>query len=216
MKRYRVHHATTVQSNLDWVAAEIMTDFSFPWEPRTPSPTEFRALWTRERFHFRFDCVDDDLVLAAASTSKDRVLGSDRVEIFLAPDLTLTSYFCFEMEPRGEVLAYSGRFHRQFDWDWQCRELKLATHINGARYHVEASLPLCSLRAWNVLQPGATEFFAGVYRAEFSRCADGGIHSGWMPWVNPKTERPDFHVPASFGVFELFPPQLISSGIGLP
>jgi hypothetical protein len=23
-----------------------------------------------------------------------------------------------------------------------------------------------------------------------------------MPWVNPGTEKPDFHVPASFGVLE--------------
>jgi hypothetical protein len=59
------------------------------------------------------------------------------------------------------------------------------------------------LRALHVLKPGAREFLAGVYRAEFSHNADGSIHQGWMPWVNPHTERPDFHVPSSFGVFEL-------------
>jgi hypothetical protein len=47
------------------------------------------------------------------------------------------------------------------------------------------------------------EMFAGLYRAEFHHKPDGTVHSGWMPWVNPRTEKPDFHVPASFGVLEL-------------
>ncbi len=29
------------------------------------------------------------------------------------------------------------------------------------------------------------------------------ICSGRMPWVAPQIEKPDFHVPASFGVLEL-------------
>jgi hypothetical protein len=57
----------------------------------------------------------------------------------------------------------------------------------------------------NVLKPGSREFFAGIYRAEFSHSPDGTIHSGWMPWVNPQTARPDFHVPASFGMLEFTP-----------
>ena len=203
MKRYRVHPVITDGLSLDWSAAEVLTEFSFPWERRPAPPTEFRALWSDERFHFRFDCVDEDLVLGSGETSKDRVLASDRVEIFLAPDLTLTPYFCFEMEPRGEVLAYRGKSYRQFDLDWSCEDLRLSSGVEGSRYHVQGSLPMSALHEWQVLKPRATEFLAGVYRAEFSHCADGSVHSGWMPWVNPGTEKPDFHVPGSFGVFEL-------------
>src|SRR5690349_18589468 len=106
MKRYRVRRrSASREDDPDWSEAELLTDFCFPWEETPPLLTEFRALWDDERFHFRFDCADDDLVLGEAETSRDRVLGSDRAEIFLTPDLALTPYYGFEMEPRGEVLA---------------------------------------------------------------------------------------------------------------
>jgi hypothetical protein len=53
------------------------------------------------------------------------------------------------------------------------------------------------------LKAGTREFFAGVYRAEFSRKPRGDVHFGWMSWVDPQTPKPDFHVASSFGVFEL-------------
>jgi hypothetical protein len=201
MKHYHVHRTT--ESDPNWFTAELLTDFTFPWESRTAPLTEFRALWDDERLHFRFDCVDDDLVLPDGPTAKERVLGSDRVEIFFAPDLSLKPYFCLEMSPRGDVLAYKAGFYRQMDWNWQCDGLQLAAHIEGNHYSATGSLPFDTLRDLNVLKPGSREFFAGIYRAEFSHKPDGTIHSGWMPWVNPHTERPDFHVPASFGVLEL-------------
>lgn len=201
MKRYPVRH--TLASPLDWSVAEPLTDFTFPWEERTAPFTEFRGLWDESHLHFRFDCIDDDLVLPDGPTAKDRVLGSDRVEIFLAPDLSLKPYYCLEMSPRGDVLAYAANFYRDMNWDWQCDGLQLTAHTEGNRYTVTGSLPLDTLRALKVLKPGSSEFFAGVYRAEFHHRPDDTVHSGWMPWANPQTERPDFHVPASFGVFEL-------------
>ncbi|MCF7787695.1 MAG: carbohydrate-binding family 9-like protein [Prosthecobacter sp.] len=201
MKRYPVRHTST--SPLDWSVAEPLTDFTFPWEERTAPLTEFRALWDETHLHFRFDCIDDDLVLPDGPTAKDRVLGSDRVEIFFAPDLSLKPYYCLEMSPRGDVLAYEASFYREMNWDWHCEGMELTAHIEGNRYTVTGSLPLDTLRALQVLKPGSAEFFAGLYRAEFHHRSDGTVHSGWMPWMNPQTERPDFHVPASFGVLEL-------------
>jgi hypothetical protein len=198
MKRYSVKNAGT-----DWSQAEALTDFTFAWENRAAPKTEFRALWNETHLHFRFDCQDDDLVLPDGSTVKDRVLGSDRVEIFLAPDLSLKPYYCLEMSPRGDVLAYEARLYREINWDWQCDGLQIEAHIDRNHYTVTGHLPLDTLRALNVLKPGSHELFAGIYRAEFHRKPDGSIHSGWMPWVNPQTERPDFHVPASFGMLEL-------------
>ncbi len=201
MKRYPVHRADAAR--LDWEKATVLTDFTFPWEDRPPSPTEFRALWTETSLHFRFDCVDDDLVLADGADDGEKVKGSDRVEIFLAPDLGLRPYFGLEMDPRGAVLSYAARYHREFDWDWRCEGLKLETEIAAPRYQVCGSIPLATLLALGVLKAEVGEFFAGVYRADFSRREDGEIHQGWMAWVPPATETPDFHVPGSFGVFEL-------------
>lgn len=201
MKRYRVRH--TSATALDWAVAESLTAFSFPWEESTAPFTEFRALWGENHLHFRFDCQDDDLVLPDGADAKERVLGSDRVEIFLSPDLSLKPYFCLEMSPRGDVLDYEASFYREMNWDWRCAGLSLAAEIMGNRYTVTGSIPLDTLRTLQVLKADSREFYAGLYRAEFRHIPDGSVQSGWMPWVNPQTERPDFHVPASFGILEL-------------
>jgi len=200
MRHYHIHR--TPRLTPDWALAEVLTDFSFPWEDRQAPATEFRALWDAETFFFRFDCVDHDFVLSAGETLKERVLGSDRVEIFITPDLSLKPYYCFEMSPRCEALAYRGNFHRQFDWQWTCPELALRASIAEQRYQVEGSLPLATLRALDVLKADTQEFYAGVFRGEFRHLEDGSVQPGWMPWCDPKTEKPDFHVPAAFGVFE--------------
>jgi len=201
MKHYQVHPCTELMP--DWSMAEVLTDFRFAWENKPAPKTEFRALWNQQDLHFRFDCQDNDLVLAEGATVKDRALGSDRVEIFFTPDLSLNPYYCLEMTPRGDALAYQAKFYREVDWDWCCRGLQINGRIEGKHYAVSGRIPLHTLFELNILKPQSQQFLVGVYRAEFSRNADGSIHSGWMPWVNPHTDKPDFHVPSSFGVFDL-------------
>jgi len=198
--RYHVHPTPT---GVDWSRAACLSQFSFPWESTSPPQTEFRALWDDAYFYFRFDCEDADLVLPDGPTLKERVLGSDRVEIFFTPELTLNPYYALEMNPRGEALAYSARYYRQYDWEWSCPGLDLTACLQSGGYRVEGKLPMHWLRESGVLKREANEFYAGVYRAEFSHRADGSVHAGWMPWVNPGTEKPDFHVPSSFGLFTL-------------
>lgn len=202
MKRYPVQAA---HGEIDWSKATCLSDFSFPWEPTLAPATEFRALWTPERLHFRFDCHDNELVLGAGASEKERVLGSDRVEIFVTPDLGLSPYFCLEMAPSGDTYGYRARTYRQLDDDFTWQGLELSQRIEPAhdRYSVEGSLPLASLRALGVLKADTKEFFAGLYRAEFSHRPDGGVHFGWLSWIDPQTAKPDFHVPSSFGVLEL-------------
>ena len=199
---YRVARCGESPGKRPWETAGVLSDFVFPWEDREPPRTEFRALWNEERFYFRFDCDDDDLVLAPGADAKEKVIGSDRVEIFLAPELDLQPYYSLEMDPRGEVLDYEGRYYRKINWDWRCPGLELQAQRGPGGYAVEGSIPLATLRDLQILKPEQSTFHAGVYRAEFSHEADG-IHEGWMAWVDPGTEKPDFHVPSSFGVFEL-------------
>ncbi|TDU70904.1 carbohydrate binding protein with CBM9 domain [Prosthecobacter fusiformis] len=201
LPRFQVHRRDP--SNVNWNQATWIEDFQFPWEATPPPSTKFCAQWSHDSLHFCFRCVDKDLVLGEGETLKERVLGSDRVEVFFAPDLTLDPYYAFEISPRGEALAYRAKHYRQFDWEWSCPELKVEAQVEAQTYSVQGTLPMSVLRDLNILKPGATEFYAGVFRAEFSHKPDGSIHSGWMPWVNPQTERPDFHVPSAFGVFEL-------------
>ena len=198
MKRYSVVRHTG--DSLNWESVGAIKDFRFPWEQREASRTEFRALWNDGELHFRFDCDDTDLVLAEAPECKERVLGSDRVELFFTPDLSLDSYYCLEMTPKEDVLDYAARFYRQVDWDWRFGGVTTHGVIVGKTYSLEGRIPTSTLRDLGILR--GREMYVGVYRAEFHHREDGTVHQGWMPWVDPKTERPDFHVPASFGVFE--------------
>jgi hypothetical protein len=195
MKRYYVKKAT------NWSEADLLTDFTFPWEDRPAPKTEFRAMHDGEVFRFRFDCVDGDLVLPEGPTVKERALGADRVEMFFATDLSLTRYFGLEMSPRGDVADYAARFHREYDWSWSFGRLALEPEIREGGYSVSGSIPLDVLRDLGLLR--VDEMFAGLYRAEFHHRPDGSVHRGWIAWVNPRTEKPDFHVPTSFGVLEL-------------
>lgn len=200
MRRYVVHRCPPGIVSCE--SAAVLRDFRFPWEMRPAPATEFRALHDGTQVHFCFDCADEDLVLAEGD-ARERVLGSDRVELFFAADARLDPYQCFEMEPRGGVLAYRGRFHRQFDWNWQGPDLHVQSSVGDGRYQVCGRLPLEVLRDWEVLRPGSNEVLAGVHRAEFSHRPDGSVQPGWMTWVDPQTERPDFHVPSAFGLWVL-------------
>jgi hypothetical protein len=42
---------------------------------------------------------------------------------------------------------------------------------------------------------------AGLFRADYFHGKKNQIEERWISWINPKTENPDFHVPAAFGLF---------------
>lgn len=190
-------------SSPDWSAITPLRAFGLPWEERPPPETEFRAAWNEQFFRFRFDCVDEDLVLAERPTPEECVLDSDRVEIFLTPDLSLSTYYCLEIDPLGNLLDYKAHHYRKFDRTWKFLGVEIHAQISAHRYSVTGSLPISELRELEILRPGSSQLYAGVHRAEFSHRIDGSIQPGWMTWVAPGTERPDFHVASAFGILEL-------------
>ena len=106
--------------DLGWQSAHVLTDFSFPWTNRTPPATDFRALWNEQRLYFRFGVTDTDVVLGEGASAMEKVIGSDRVEIFISTEPRLSPYYAIEIDPRAEVLDYQARYHRQMNWDWSC------------------------------------------------------------------------------------------------
>lgn len=208
MRHYSVPYDSS--NNPDWPTISPLKEFGLPWENRPPPETTFRAVWNEELFQFRFDCIDEDLVLAQHETPEECVLGSDRVEIFFAPDLSLCPYYCLEIDPLGNVFDYKANYYRKLDRSWKCAGLKIEAFVVHDGYTVTASLPLSTLRNLGILDPNSSQIFAGVHRAEFTHRSDGSVQPGWMTWVPPETEKPDFHVPTAFGVLHLqdkIPPQ---------
>ncbi len=190
----------------NWQVAQVLTDFSFPWSTRAPSATEFRAVWDTQQWYFRFDVADSDVVLSNGADAMQKVIGSDRAEIFFSTGPDLNPYFGIEIDARGEVLDYAARYHRQMNWDWTCEGLVVAASLTHTGYVVEGRIPLATFRKLSCLHRDDTGEYlqAGLYRAEFSRDPGGGaVIEDWMSWVDPQVAAPDFHVPTSFGMIRL-------------
>lgn len=187
----------------DWSQAQLLQNFSYPWLARSAPRTHFRALIWKERFHFLFDVDNANHVLSNAEDEVTRVLDSDRVEIFFAADAELRSYFCLELDPRGNVHDYSAEFYRRFNNNWRWPGLQVEAALFESQYRVSGSLPIASLAALKLFDVSDHTVLAGVYRADFSLNESGQIQRNWISWVDPGTKAPDFHVPSSFGKFQL-------------
>ncbi|MBP84236.1 MAG: endoxylanase [Verrucomicrobiales bacterium] len=197
MKTYQVKHSGT----LDCSEGEALTDFSLPWVDRECPSTSFRAVWNDEWLGFQFQAVDDDIVLCEGKDRDDSVLGSDRVELFFATDHELKDYYYgIEMDPRGWVFDFRARHYREIDDHWDFPSLKISARRGDGGYFVEGRLSLQVLADHNLVR--REKLIIGVYRAEFSMMGNG-VQEDWISWVDPQTERPDFHVPSSFGEFLL-------------
>jgi hypothetical protein len=203
VKQYHVHHGKIAELPPDWSTITPLTNFRFPWTNAATPITLFRAALSNGTFHFRFEIEDHDIVLGDGDTVRDQVLASDRAEIFFAVDPELASYYCLEIDPRGLVFDYHMRFYRKMDDSWSCPGLEIDARMLPNGYQITGRLPIQTLRDLDVLQPNSNRIITGLYRAEFSLGPDGSTVQDWISWISPQTERPDFHVPASFGVFVL-------------
>lgn len=188
-----------------WKSAPVLDDFSYPELPDPAPSTLFRSLWNDDYLYFLFNVSDTDIVLSEIGDSKDRVLGSDRAEIFIASGPELQPYYGFEMDPRGEVLDYRAHFHHRIDWDWVCEGLQVRATRNNHGYVVEGSIPMSTLKQLECLHEDdeGAYLIAGLFRGEFSHGRDGQIIRNWITWVDPQVEPCDFHVPSAFGKLKL-------------
>ena len=193
------------RGELDPAAGVALTDFHFPWREDEAPATEFRAVHDGGSLVFCFDVVDPDIVLEEAADPGEAAMGSDRVELFFAPAEDLRpEYFGAEMDPLGRIHDFRARFHRQFDFSWSFRSLKVQGEIDEGGYSVFGSVAMEELSGLGCLRDG--EMVVGVYRAEFSRSGEE-IRHDWISWVRPDSPTPDFHIPSSFGRFRFLPPE---------
>ncbi len=210
-KRYNVRYVPEAEINVDgmlnesdWNKAYRERDFSLPWEDRTAPITEFRALCDDKSLYFSFSVHDEDVVIEEKFDTESIVAREDRVEIFFACDDKLKEYFCLEVDPLGRVLDYAASYYRRFDSSWDLPGVRTAARITGEGYIVEGSVPLKSLEAVGLPPLGTDRLLkVGLFRADFNHGLNSKLHEHWISWVDPLTEKPDFHVPSAFGCFRM-------------
>lgn len=189
---------TSFLSEEAWQEAEILDDFQYPWQAEVPPPTIFRALHTDSHLHFFFEVEDPQLFADTTTAGKMAALETDRVEIFFRKDQDMRPYYCLEMDYLGRVLDYKADYYRQmnFDWDWPAG-FSFRSSLTEKGYQVEGYIDKSILEKFGVLKDAQLE--AGLFRAQFVSPND----ILWISWINSGTEKPDFHVPAAFGVLKL-------------
>ena len=211
IKTYEARFVADAQIDLDgllmepaWAQANVERGFSFPWEDRPVPATEFRAVYDASALYFSFRVEDDDVVLADPFQGKEDVMHEDRVELFFALDEQLRRYFGLEIDPLGRVLDYRASHYRRFDVSWSFPGLDTAGIQTDKGYAVEGRIAWDQFQSLGFPPPDSGQAIKfGIYRAEFRHAEGAPYREGWVSWVDPRTEEPDFHVPESFGYLKL-------------
>ncbi|MCB0657636.1 MAG: carbohydrate-binding family 9-like protein [Saprospiraceae bacterium] len=186
-----------------WATATILTDFINPWSPDPVPPTQFQALWDDQYFYFLYQVEDRNIIAPGDPNDKRGVLPSDRVEIFFKANGEMDPYYCLEMDPRGRVLDYIARFYRQVDFDWEWPEDALVVKASQTenQYVVEGRITLKSLREMGILSGSQME--AGLFRGDYFPVKGKENQVHWISWIQPESQKPDFHLPSAFGFLNL-------------
>lgn len=190
-------------TNDAWNKANVLTAFSYPWETETAPSTSFAALWDGNWLYCLYKVKDDSVNTLIIKNEKREVGASDRVEIFLTPDTTMTPYYCLEIDSRGRVLDYTAWYYRKmgYHWQWPVEQLIIKTSVQKYGYIVEAAIGIPSLKKLGLLQNNRLN--AGLFRAECKSIVNGKADLKWISWIDPRSAKPDFHIPSAFGMLVL-------------
>ena len=209
-KVYEVQHVTADfeitgrGDHATWDKSGLLTDFTLPWNQELAQPTSFRALWSDQYYYFLYHVVDLDIVAPSEARDEVNVLPSDRIEIFFKVNDAMDPYYCLEMDSKGRVLDYEGRFYRNsnFEWDWPAEEIDVKAQLTPDGYSVEGKISLKSLRELGIINPDES-LSAGLFRGDYFHVNAGKTSVRWISWVIPDSSKPDFHIPSAFGKLAL-------------
>ena len=188
-------------SELAWSKANVVEGFVYPWASDRSQPITFRALHDGNFIYLAYEMVDDVIIAPDNILDEQDLIEQDRVEIYVGKDDSMEKYYCIEMDVKDRRLDYIGRFHRQFDFSWEFNDVEHKGSFTDEGYLVEAAISLQALDDLGVIKDNA--FYAGLYRADFHYGQDSTVVHVYASWLDPEVEEPDFHVPASLGIFKL-------------
>lgn len=194
---------TGKEENEVWTKAEVLTQFISPWDLKEPSRIEFRALWDGIHFFFCFTVFDNNLHIDNRDDSVDSIANSDRVELFFRPDNTLNPYYCLEIDTDARILDFIAYPERKFnfEWEWPKDSINVKSSKNESFFTVEGAITIDSMKQLDLIKENKIE--AGVYRAKYHSKDNINFEPVWISWIDPQTEKPNFHIASSFGIFQL-------------
>lgn len=185
-----------------WQKANLLDDFSYPWNKEIVPKTKFKALWDNENFHFIFEAIDKKIILIREKDTIDEINTSDRVELFFKKDNELNPYYCLEIDSAARVMDFRAYPNKkfQFDWKWPLNGLDIKSSLTDDGYVVEGSISIASLKHLNLINDSYIK--AGIFRANYHQSSKGLV-AKWISWILPDSLNPNFHIPSSFGLLHL-------------
>ena len=180
-----------------WNKANVLDDFSYPWREEEAPSTEFRAMYDEESLYFLYKVVDDEIHLEQSHDSdKMNAVYSDRVEIFFKRNDVMDPYYSLEMDADSRLYDSVGKFYREIDgsWTYPKDDIMIKSSMTEEGYTVEGKISMKSLKEFKLIKEGVIH--AGLFRGNY---VDGGKDTRWISWIIPDSDKPDFHIPSSFG-----------------
>jgi len=190
---------TRRKEKTDWTSLAVLCQLQYPWDEDSQlAKTHFKAYHTGKYLHFQFSAFTDQVLIYRKVNDKLEVRFSERVELFFREDPSMKNYYCLEMDPALRVLDYHAQHYRQFNRAWQWPDnLNLVCHSQADAYILSGKIKLQTLSELKLLKDNVLE--AGVYRGHVLSLQGEEADIRWSTWVKPEAEKPDFHIPSSFG-----------------
>ena len=186
-----------------WAGANVLTNFTYPWESETAPVTSFAALWDGQWLYSLYHVKHDSVITYVNKNDKLEAGASDRVEIFLKTDDKMSPYYCLELDASGRVLDYSAAYYRKmnYNWQWPKEQLIVKTSRTQDGYIVETAIGIQSLKELELLKNNRLQI--GLFRAECKDIKHGKSDLRWLSWIKPQSVEPVFHIPSAFGILML-------------
>lgn len=161
--------------------------------------TRFRACWTADALHIRFEC-EDDHVVATMERRDDPIYLEDVVEVFIDKSGTGAVYYEFEVSPRNVVfdalIHYNGG-DKEVDVAWDAKGIhtQVSAGVDGWRTY-DLRIPFADLdweQGQNFTPHHGAEWRWNLYRI------DNDLEGNRHYWAWSPTGKVDFHMPHRFG-----------------
>ncbi len=212
LPRYEIYRAAgriVVDGKLDepaWQQAPPLTDFHFNWyKSGDKEKTVAKILWDDDHLYISFYCQDKHIA-AEVTERHGPVSLDDAVEAFISPNpAKIRNYYGFEMNVIGTMLNfiradwYAGPFFTEPDG------VRLKTSYPGLRvkhdspddthWILEVAIPFSNFAKDAAHTPPQD---GDQWRLNLNR-AGGKTNAQYSTWSPITTDRPNFHVPESFG-----------------
>ena len=107
------------------------------------------------------------------------------------------------MDPQGRVFDSKGEFGKYIDreYDFPRAHFDVKGKVNSDNYTLEGKISLTKLKELGLVEDD--EIVMGLYRGEYLLDNTGTEKTYWISWVVPDSEKPNFHIPSSFGKLKL-------------